>query len=564
MSDSLWLRRNADGRLATGRRRLVGRQGCQALCIAACLLTGAWGCDSEEESSDIEAATKTDDGGAADTKDGSTSSPDASSSGESDAGDAGKAAEDKSDASKGDSDSLTTMVMTKDGPVRGEEAQYEGKDIFVFRGLPYAAPPAGDLRWKPPQPVKSWTDVRDATEFGDRSPQGESRLTESGEMSEDCLNLNVLTPAARADESLPVMVFFHGGGLSIGTGNSPTYTYTALPAQGVVVVTVNQRLGPFGYFSHPALAKESEHDSSGNYGALDQIAALKWVKANIASFGGDPGNVTIFGESGGGSKVLSCMASPLAEGLFHRAVIESGSRSSRPEAVTPREQAEEMGVKLAAKLGIEADDDKALEKLRDASWEDILEASAAEDVGYMANLSIDGWVLPRSVHETFAQGKQSDVPLIVGANEGESSELMQSVPELAASMKSVSSDAWVYVFSYVPPGWREPGCYAFHGLELAYVFGHLESLTTPTMVYLGMAAGCPTDTDPEPSADDEKVADNSMKIWAQFAKEGNPSVDGLIDWPAYTPDNDKYLDIGAKLEVKEGVADSGKAPGVGN
>lgn len=551
MGDTTLQRSNIDEKLAVSR----AKRRISTLCLATYLAAGVIACDSDDESSGENAAEEQPADHGADGSHASGSS-----------GAATDAGEPSTDASEGEDtdEALSTTIMTEDGPIRGAKAEHEGKDILEFRGIPYAAPPTGDLRWKPPQPVEPWTDVRDATEFGARSPQPDSRLTEAGEMSEDCLNLNVLTPASEASERLPVMVFFHGGGLSIGTGNSPTYTAKALPAQGVVVVTVNQRLGPFGYFSHPALTKESDHDASGNYGALDQIAALKWVQSNIAHFGGDPDNVTIFGESGGGSKVLSCMASPLCKDLFHRAIIESGSRSSRPDAVTPLKDAEQTGERLAAELGIEKDDEEALAKLRDASWEDILMASEAEDVGFTANLSIDGWVLPQSVHEIFAAGEQSAVPLIVGANEGESSELMQSVPELAASMQSVSKKAYVYVFSYVPPGWREPDCYAFHGLELAYVFGDLDSLTTPTMVYLGMAAGCPTDKDPEPNADDERVADNTMKIWKQFAKTGDPSVPDLIDWPAYNEDDGTYLDIGAELEVKSGVSDAGKARGVGN
>jgi para-nitrobenzyl esterase len=379
-------------------------------------------------------------------------------------------------------------------------------------------------------------------------------------MSEDCLNLNVLTPAVKGSERLPVMVFFHGGGLTIGTGNSTTYAHTALPAQGVVVVTVNSRLGPFGYFSHPGLAKESEHDSSGNYGTLDLIESLKWVQKNIAAFGGDKGNVTIFGESGGGSKVLSCMASPLAKGLFHRAIIESGSRSSTPGATTTRENAEQAGLRVAAHLEIE-DNDDAVKNLRARSWEEILAAAAVMELNFAANLSIDGWVLPEAVNEVFAQGKQIDVPLIVGANEGEVSEFTSSIPNLAASMANVTSKAYVYNFSHLPEGWREPGCYAFHGLELPYVFGHLEGIQSPTIVYLGERASCMPSKDPKVGEEDQTVANNTMKIWTQFAKTGDPSVDGLIDWPAYTADGDQYLDIGAELKVKSGVATAGIMPG---
>jgi para-nitrobenzyl esterase len=465
-------------------------------------------------------------------------------------GSAGSAAGDKA---------LSNTIMTAAGPVVGEVAHEGDKQILFFRGVPYAAPTGGASRWKPPQPVERWTSPRDATEWGDRCPQGESTLSSPGSSSEDCLNLNVLTPATKASERLPVMVFFHGGGLSVGTGNSPTYCHTALPAQGVVVVTVNSRLGAFGYFSHPALAKESGKDSSGNYGTLDLIESLNWVQKNIAAFGGDKGNVTIFGESGGGSKVLSCMASPLAKGLFHRAIIESGSRSATPGAVTPRETAEQTGQRLAAHLGAEGPD--ALTTLRAKSWEDVLAASAVMELSFTANLSIDGWVLPQSVNDAFAQGKQSDVPLIVGANQGEAGEFMSSIPSLAASMKSVTSKAYVYNFSHLPAGWRAPGCYAFHGLELVYVFGHLAGVQGDTIVYLGSRASCDPTKDPQVGEVDQVVADNTMKIWTQFAKTGNPSVAGLVDWPAYTTDTDQYLDIGDELTIKSGVSKSGLIPG---
>jgi para-nitrobenzyl esterase len=469
--------------------------------------------------------------------------------------DAGGAANDA-----GGDQSLTTTIAIASGPITGEALQEAGTQVLLFRGVPYAAAPTGALRWKPPAPVAAWTAPRDATKWGDRCPQGESTLSSPGAMSEDCLNLNILTPASKSSERLPVMVFFHGGGLSVGTGNSTTYCNSALPAQGVVVVTVNSRLGAFGYFSHPALATESDKGSSGNYGTLDLIASLEWVKKNIAAFGGDAGNVTIFGESGGGSKVLSCMASPLAKGLFHRAVIESGSRSAMPTGTTARAASEQAGQRVVAKLGI-ADAPDVLTQLRAKSYQDVLAAAAAMDTMFLPNLSIDGWVLPQSINEAFAQGKQIDVPLIVGANEGEVGELVSSIPSLAASMKSVSSKAYVYNFVHLPAGWRTPGCYAFHGLELPYVFGHMDGVKAATILFLGMSARCEVMRDPMVGDVDRLVAGNTMKIWTQFAKTGTPSVPGLVDWPAYTAETDQYLEIGAELKVKKGVSTSGKAPG---
>lgn len=218
---------------------------------------------------------------------------------------------------------LLDPVKTDAGYVCGLVRGDLGSEVREYRGIPYAAPPVGDLRWKPPQPVTPWEGIRNCTIWGSQAPQDPlyPQLF-FGEANEDnCLNLNVLTPAKKTTDRLPVMVWFHGGGLRILTANSPTYCSTGLPLHGVVLVTVNQRLGALGYLAHPLLREESEHNASGNYGTLDQIAALQWVQRNIAAFGGDPNCVTIFGESGGGTKVTSLICSPLAKGLFHKAII---------------------------------------------------------------------------------------------------------------------------------------------------------------------------------------------------------------------------------------------------
>jgi para-nitrobenzyl esterase len=198
------------------------------------------------------------------------------------------------------------VVQTRLGAVRGDTVSEVGATARIFRGIPYAAPPVGPLRWKPPQPAQAWQGVRDATRWPNRCPQGESSMGAATPLSEDCLYLNVVTPAKSARERLPVMVFYHGGGLTTGTSSSTTYNHPKLPSQGVVVVTANSRLGPLGYLAHSALAAEGR--GSGNFGTLDIRASLEWVRDNIAAFGGDPNNVTIFGESGGGTKVISQMA----------------------------------------------------------------------------------------------------------------------------------------------------------------------------------------------------------------------------------------------------------------
>lgn len=467
-----------------------------------------------------------------------------------------KSAESSVDAAN-TSSTVGKIVETRSGRISGFVAYEGGHAIHVFRGIPYAAPPVGELRWKAPQPAEPWADVRDATEFGPRCAQGESAMGETSvPPSEDCLHLNILTPAKTDSDRLPVMVFFHGGGLTSGTGNSPLYTHTALPARGIVLVTVNSRLGPMGYMAHPALSEESEHGVSGNYGTLDLIASLQWIQDNIEFFGGDPDNVLIFGESGGGTKTLSLIASPLAKGLFHKAIVESGAGSVSPDRVTTMADAEERGRKLADKLG-----SHNLAELRNMDWRDIIAAASSEDVAFRPGLAVDGRVLPESLYEMIKTGKHHAVPLIVGANAGERSELHVSVPRLANLWNEGGSEpVYVYNFSHVPTGWRNEPCVAFHGLELPYVFGYVpEGLAVPTLQFLKRGGGCQSE---DPGADelDNVVAEQTMQLWANFAKTGIPSIEGLIEWPAYTKENDAYLDIGPELQVKQGIRDAYQAP----
>lgn len=460
-------------------------------------------------------------------------------------------------------DAVGDVVETKLGVVRGETVSEAGVSARIFRGLPYAAPPVGDLRWQAPQPAQPWEGVRDATEWPNRCPQGESSMGAGSPISEDCLYLNVVTTAETPNDKQPVMVFFHGGGLTSGTGNSTTYNHPKLPSKGVVVVTVNSRLGPIGYLAHPALSAESEHGVSGNYGTLDLKASLEWVQANIEAFGGDPDNVTIFGESGGGTKTISQMASPLTEGLFHRAIVQSGSSLVSTQRVTMLDDAEATGEKLVAALGID-DSEDVLAAMRDASWQDLIAAANKDEVGFRANVVVDGYIIPDTVNELFKQGKQHDVPLIVGANEGEGS--LQTTVPLMANLHSAtaSSPTYVYNFSHLPKGWREEqGCVAFHGLELTYVFGAVPvGLTSPTTLYLAGRGGCSQEI-PEHDELDMTVADNAATLWAQFAKTGDPSVAGLVDWPVYTEENNLYLDIGGTLEAKTGIEDAYVAPPAG-
>jgi para-nitrobenzyl esterase len=444
------------------------------------------------------------------------------------------------------------VVQTAQGAVRGEVVTTDGATAYIYRGIPYAAAPVGDLRWAAPQPVAAWEGERDATQWPNRCPQGASSMGTGAPINEDCLYLNVVTAAEGADASLPVIVFFHGGGLTSGTSSSTTYNHPKLPNQGVVTVTVNSRLGPIGYLAHPDL-----EEGSGNFGTLDLRASLEWIQENIAAFGGDPGRVTIMGESGGGSKVISQMASPGSHGLFHGAIVESGSGLATSENATTIEEAEEMGVALGVALGAEAGQGQ-LAAMRAASWEDVL--AAGPEAGFRATPAVGGDVIPAPVREMFENGEQAKVPLIVGANTGEGS-LRTSVPGMANLHSASGAPTYVYNFSQLPSGWRaEEGCVAFHGLELTYVFGAIpEGLSSPTTQGLARGGGC-TSRLSEHDDQDMKVADEASKVWASFADDGNPSVEGLIEWPQYTEENNVYLDIGTPLQVKDGIENAYIAP----
>jgi len=453
---------------------------------------------------------------------------------------------------------IAEVVQTKSGAVRGETVTDVGATAFIYRGIPYAAPPVGDLRWKAPQPVAAWQGERDATKWPNRCPQGQSSMGTGAPIAEDCLYLNVVTAAKTADEKRPVIVFFHGGGLTSGTSSSTTYNHPTLPNKGVVVVTANSRLGPMGYLAHPALSAESGK-GSGNYGTLDLKASLEWVRDNIAAFGGDPENVTIMGESGGGTKVISQMASPLTDGLFDKVIIESGSALATAERSLSLADAEAGGKKLAAAVGVK-DGPDALAQLRAVSWDKIQEASAKKEVAFRASPAVDGYVILKPVNELFKAGEQRKVPMIVGANQGEAS-LKDSVPQTANMQSKIGAPTYVYNFTHLPVGWKnEKGCVAFHGLELTYVFGAAPvGLSNPTTLGLARGGGC-TSAVPASDEKDLKVASNAATVWAQFAKTGNPSVPGLIDWPAYTEQANNYLDIGNPLTAKTNIQASYVAP----
>ncbi|MHC4996940.1 MAG: carboxylesterase/lipase family protein, partial [Planctomycetota bacterium] len=317
-------------------------------------------------------------------------------------------------------DLASALVATRDGPIQGEATE----GLAIFRGIPYLAPPVASLRWAPPQSPQPWQDTQNTTAFGAACPQPSSEFLpgfEPGVQNEDCLFANVWTPATASGENLPVMVSIHGGGYTIGSGSSEVFEATKLATRGdVVVVTFNYRLGPLGFFSHPHLTAEGQ-GTSGNYGLRDQVAMLEWVRDNAAEFGGDPDNVTIFGESAGGGSVCYLLASPLAKGLFHRAIIQSADcftpqRRLSVDAELP--SAESLGTTVSDNLSCEGTAEEVLECMRSASFEDIAAAgnlaSGAFAQGEKFWPIIDGEVIPAPVAELVSSNQHNRVPTITG------------------------------------------------------------------------------------------------------------------------------------------------------
>src|SRR5690348_11923868 len=309
---------------------------------------------------------------------------------------------------------INDPIHTQNGLVSGAPGKDPG--VQVYKGIPYAAPPVGDLRWKAPKPAANWQGVRQATGFSATCmqtpyPKTSIYYQEPEPVSEDCLYLNVWTAAKSNKERRPVMVWIHGGALTKGAGSIPTYDGEAFARKGVVLVTINYRLGIFGFFAHPELTKESDRNSSGNYGLLDQIAALEWVQKNIAAFGGDPKRVTIFGESAGSWSVNYLMATPLARGLFQRVIGESGGTFAPMKKLA---EAEQSGVKFASSMGADS-----VQALRSMPAEELVKKTALGS--YSPN--VDGWMLPQDVYAIFAQGNQNDVPLLAGSNSDEATSL---------------------------------------------------------------------------------------------------------------------------------------------
>lgn len=474
----------------------------------------------------------------------------------------------------------STTVSTESGLIAGTVVD----GIQIYRGIPYAAPPVGELRWRAPQPAPSWEGVRQALEFGAACPQHarEDRPGVLGRTDEDCLTLNIWAPADAA--GAPVMVWIHGGAFIVGSGSFPYYDGTAFARRGVVLVTLNYRIGRLGFFAHPALTAEAGDGPLGDYGILDQIAALGWVKRNIEAFGGDPNLVTVFGESAGAASVNILMVSPLAAGLFQRAIAESGGgmqvarRLSEARPGVPGGSVEAEGLAFARSQGIEEDTGAdTLARLRALPVESLLGEGA---LGVRVQPFVDGHVLPDDVAVLFAAGKQHDVPFLLGSNsyEGSLADTFGRSPRfifgilgpdrekaqriygeeatdekrfagllfgdasfvaparyLAAQMERVSSPAWLYYFSWVTTGRRGQAPGAVHGSEVPYVFGTLDS--SPMLSALV-------------SNDDRHMSKLIQSYWVAFARTGNPNGEGRPEWPAYEAKSDSLLELGEEVAAR--------------
>ena len=497
----------------------------------------------------------------------------------------------------------TPRVLADGDAIEGRWLDATGT-AAVFKGIRYAAPPVGPLRWRPPQTIYPRSGIHQAVDYGPPCPQtpgnvqyyrdiaeaigtDPSLVADMREPDEDCLFLNVWTPAMRGGKALSVLVWIYGGSNTWGTAEEEPYDGANLSRNGIVVVTINYRVGAMGFFAHKVLSEESTRQSSGNYGLLDQIAALRWVQRNIADFGGDPYNVTIAGESAGGSDVLYLMASPLAQALFHRAVAMS-SYVVHPKEYRTLPGDEARLQKLVDQFELSAED-VTLESLRDIDAMEFVRA--AEEVfpdGQYFGPNVDGWVLPQSPAKVFSNGQQHDVPLMIGVTSDEWTTLRHYYPKVdregliaglaerygnlagqarklypvaagddiqavvdrwqtddwflcpslivARSMHKVSSPVYFYQFTKSMAGPDAAKLGAWHGGELAYFFDNLDD-----------QPWAPRDeTDPP-------LAKYMSGYMAQFAKAGHPNLEGVPPGRVFESDNETYMEFGADVRMKTGL-----------
>ncbi|MDP2883612.1 MAG: carboxylesterase family protein [Ignavibacteria bacterium] len=475
------------------------------------------------------------------------------------------------------------LVMAQQpAPVKVEEGLIQGTSedgLTVYRGIPFAAPPVGDLRWSEPRPPVKWNGVRKADRFS-ANPMQEMRerfgpwtaeYQPQGQVSEDCLYLNIWTGAKSGNEKRPVMMYIPGGAFTGGSGNCPVYDGENLATKGLVVVTINYRVGVLGFLAHPELTRESAHHASGNYGLLDQIAALQWIKRNIGMFGGDPARVTIMGQSAGAASVHFLTGSPLAKGLFIRAIAQSGSYAQ----MGPGESlasAEQIGIRFARAKGA-----ASLAELRAMPAAD-LTAPTKEEFHFLP--IVDGWFLPKSVDDLFAAGEQSDVATLTGwvADEGSFSvdygkvpaeefvkgvrqqvgtqadvvlkfyptstqaEAAESQKAFARDMAMISMSEWArkrektgktsvytYLFTHPQPGDTKERYQVFHSSELPYIFDNLQHSPRPWI------------------AEDEKMAKTMSAYWTNFILTGDPNGKGLATWPTFKQTPEETMELGDKM-----------------
>ncbi len=431
----------------------------------------------------------------------------------------------------------------------------------LFKGIPFAAPPVGELRWKAPQPVIPWEGVKQCYKFGPLAMQ-EGYVSEGGdvigdefyvgnyERSEDCLYLNVWTPAKSTDEKLPVAIYFHGGGFTTGYSYLNCYDGEGFCKRGMIMVSASYRLNVFGFMAHPELSAEVEYHTSGNYGVLDQIAAIKWVKENIANFGGDPDHIALFGQSAGGMSVMNLSLSPLTKDMFQYAIIQSGGgglEESKHLGQDSLAEAEEMGKRFFEFAGISSvkearaiSSEDLLAKLHDFAMTPITEEekASAENRGFIKSFirfapTADGYVLTKPSREVLLAGEHHDIHYMIGCAAGDGKLFGNPLPpviKFAQNQLDLKRDpAYVYYFTYVPPGAKE----AHHSVEHHYVF---QTLLRSNRPYTGF---------------DFDLSNELADYWANFMKTGNPNGAGEQKWTPYTEDSPCYLEIAKERKMKK-------------